>query len=103
MQTMKTLLLHSYPLDAPLLPTRVVRAILPTIVVLLEHGNKSRDQSAITAAPKDKKGKKRARNFEGDEIFHLGGVTICPRREDELAVLAALDCEFKSVNIFSRF
>lgn len=40
-----------------------------------------------------KKGKKRARGFEGDEIFKVAREIICQTNDDQLVVLAALDGE----------
>jgi hypothetical protein len=51
-----------------------------------------------SSSNKGKKGKKRARGYEGDEIFKLSKEVICPTVDDGKVVLAALDGESKLQN-----
>ena len=78
----------------PLLPSRLARAVIPSLVELLDSQSdvqRELDKSATSATGKGRKGKKRARNYEGDEVFKVSRAIICPTKEDGDAVIAALN------------
>ena len=47
----------------------------------------------VSTAASSKKGKKRARGYEGDEVFKVGRTVLCPSSEDREIILASLDGE----------
>lgn len=75
-----------------LLPSRLARAILPSVSVILSPQSDipSRD-AEITS--KNRKGKKRGRGYEGDEAFKVTRAVICPTKEDGEVVMASLQGE----------
>ncbi|KAL6305864.1 hypothetical protein BKA93DRAFT_824657 [Sparassis latifolia] len=72
------------------LSSRLLRAILPSLTVVLS--TKSEVQSNTEQSTKGKsKGKKRARGYEGDEVFKVTREIICSTVDDGAVLLAALD------------
>lgn len=47
--------------------------------------------SAFSDAANGKKGKKRARGFEGDDVFKVGPDLLCKNLKDSEMILAILD------------
>jgi hypothetical protein len=99
MRAVSALLTHCPALADSMLPSRLARAVLPVLTSLLalQSHVQREDEVASNAnpnanAPKSRKGKKRARGYEGDEVFHTREI-ICPTKEDGQAVLCALDGE----------
>ncbi|KAI0082414.1 hypothetical protein K474DRAFT_1655179 [Panus rudis PR-1116 ss-1] len=79
----------AYPHD-PLIHSRLARAVLPPLLQLLL--SRSEMQHATDAAAgvggKSKKGKKRARGYEGDEVFNVSKAVVCPTKKDgEILIL----------------
>ncbi|RDB22742.1 Pre-rRNA-processing protein rix1 [Hypsizygus marmoreus] len=90
--TVQALLVHCHPLDSPLIPTRLAKAILPSLAVILATPSEVQASADSTASSnKNKKGKKRARAYEGDEVFKLSREVICPNADDGKVLLAALE------------
>lgn len=89
LSSLQALLSHCYPLDSPLVPTRLMKAILPLISVILTTAAETRD--AGTTTTKSRRGKKRARGYEGDEVFKVTRDVICPTVDGGKVVLAAFD------------
>ncbi|KZT13037.1 uncharacterized protein LAESUDRAFT_754063 [Laetiporus sulphureus 93-53] len=82
---------ESYLYDA-VLSSRLARAILPFLTPLLatktqQKGSSSTDTSKSTG----KRGKKRARGYEGDEVFKVAMEIICPTAEEGEVLLVAAD------------
>ncbi|EKM59257.1 uncharacterized protein PHACADRAFT_113693 [Phanerochaete carnosa HHB-10118-sp] len=85
------LLGHCPALNDPTLPSRLARAVLPSLATLLASpSHAQRDDGINASGAKSRKGKKRARGYEGDEVFRKQEI-VCPNREDGEVVLAALD------------
>ncbi|TFK55557.1 hypothetical protein OE88DRAFT_1672300 [Heliocybe sulcata] len=84
------ILFHTHPShDGPAL-NRAVRAILPSLAqVLLERSDQL--QAEVGDVKKSRKGKKRQRGYEGDELFKVGREVICQSGAEGEVVLAALD------------
>lgn len=79
-----------------MLPSRLARAVLPILTPLLAlQSQAGRDEDGAQGS-KGRKGKKRARNYEGDELFKSREV-VCPTQNDGSAVLNALDGESKNI------
>ncbi|OCH92155.1 hypothetical protein OBBRIDRAFT_886436 [Obba rivulosa] len=86
-----SMLQHSSALHDPILSSRLAKAILPSLSVVLSsesHASDGTDQSAFKS--KGRKGKKRARGYEGDEVFKITREIVCPTPDDGDALLAAL-------------
>lgn len=78
----------------PQLTSRLMRAILPSLTLLMSPQSEStRDNGneADTNATKSRKGKKRARGYEGDEVFKVSREILCPTKEDGESLLLTLD------------
>ncbi|TRM68137.1 rRNA processing/ribosome biogenesis-domain-containing protein [Schizophyllum amplum] len=91
LRTIACILKDSPSFHAPLVINRLARAATPSLVILLDresHANPSPTAAISTAS--SKKGKKRARGFEGDEAFRLTKSAVCPTAADAEAVLYAL-------------
>lgn len=74
-----------------MIPSRLARAVLPIVGNLLAlQSQANHDDDANVNASKSRKGKKRARAYEGDELFKTREI-ICSTKEDGEAVLSALD------------
>ena len=74
-----------------MLPSRLARAVLPSLSTLLAvQSQAQRDDDANAAGAKARKGKKRTRGYEGDEVFKTREI-VCPSKEDGEVVLAALN------------
>jgi hypothetical protein len=63
------------------------------VVVLATQSEVRRTDDLIgsSGAGKNKKGKKRARGYEGDEVFKVTREVICSTREDGEVLIAALN------------
>lgn len=82
-----------------LLPSRLARAMLPSIIVVLSHKSDIQPEAEASAgSAKSRKGKKRARGYEGDEVFKMTRTAICTTEEDGEVVLAALSGESATVD-----
>ena len=85
-------LLRDCTLTEVLLSSRAARAVLPSVTALLStQTDVQKEDDAAQAAGKGKKGKKRARGYEGDEVFKTSRPMLCPTKVAGQVVLAALD------------
>jgi hypothetical protein len=95
LNAVEAVLIHCQPLHSTLLSTRLAKAILPSLTVVLAtqpaEVQHSDEPAGFSSAGKNKKSKKRPRGYEGDEVFKVTREIICPTREDELVLLAALN------------
>lgn len=81
-----------HDLHSSISTTRLTKAILPHLTVLLDHKSDVIQQiEESPATTSSKKGKKRARGYEGDEVFNVGRSVLCPAEEDRGIVLGSLD------------
>ncbi|KAL5527690.1 hypothetical protein ACEPAG_6491 [Sanghuangporus baumii] len=78
-----------FPSHEPLMCGRIIKRVLPTIASLLSV--KAAEETMATVDIRSKKGKKRARGYEGDEVFKVENNLLCGTAEDAEHVLAALD------------
>lgn len=86
-----SVLRHSSTLHDPVLSSRLARAILPSLAVILSpvsHVAESTDQTALKG--RGRKGKKRARGYEGDEVFKVTREINCPTPDDGGVLISAL-------------
>ncbi|KAL1944305.1 hypothetical protein VTO73DRAFT_3490 [Trametes versicolor] len=76
------------------LSSRLTRATLPLLTVVLSKRSEVDGESGTQAAAAhggSKKGKKRARGYEGDEVFKVGREIVCPTSEQGEILLFAVD------------
>ncbi|KAH7930701.1 hypothetical protein BV22DRAFT_1000146 [Leucogyrophana mollusca] len=86
LQSVHALLTNCPPFHSQIGVTRLVKAILPSITPLLSTQSEVQ-QSVETNTSQSKKGKKRRREYEGDEVFKLSKGVVCPTKEDgEVAI-----------------
>ncbi|KAH8118617.1 rRNA processing/ribosome biogenesis-domain-containing protein [Phellopilus nigrolimitatus] len=85
-----TLFGSCFPPSDPFIAGRLVKVILPSIAGILS-GKVSGEDPAASVDVGGKKGKKRARGYEGDEIFKVGRDVLCESALEGDMVLAALD------------
>jgi hypothetical protein len=81
---------YSHPLANPIIPNRLTKAVLPCLINLLssESDAKPLDEPNGSTSGR-KKGKKRARGYEGDEVFKTRREVLCPTAEEGDIVIAA--------------
>ncbi|KAK7060454.1 hypothetical protein VNI00_001219 [Paramarasmius palmivorus] len=92
LSTLQTLLTYCHFLDATILSTRLTRVILSTVSTILpSQFDLDRGEDARGTSIKSKKGKKRARGYEGDEVFRNSLGVICPSKDDGKVLLTACD------------
>ncbi|TFK28886.1 hypothetical protein FA15DRAFT_753263 [Coprinopsis marcescibilis] len=76
-------------IESPLLSTRMVKAILPFLTVILHSkGPAAQQEEAIGGS---KKSRKRTRNYEGDEIFKVTRDVICTNAVEARIILRVLE------------
>ncbi len=92
-----SLLQNCLTLGDALLPSRLTRAVLPSLTVLLhtQFDAQRQNENAVSASVgKSRKGKKRARGYEGDEVFKTTREITCPTKEDGEIILTSLEGMF---------
>ncbi|TDL29691.1 hypothetical protein BD410DRAFT_758724 [Rickenella mellea] len=86
---LQSLLASTYPSHNPLLMGRLVKVILPSLSIFLQkHGETRQDVVNGEEQLKSQKGKKRARQYEGDEVFRAPPGLLCTHDEGELILLS---------------
>ncbi|KAL1739283.1 hypothetical protein HDZ31DRAFT_49632, partial [Schizophyllum fasciatum] len=77
---------------APLIVNRLARTTIPQMMVILDREALSESsQPALASTATSKKGRKRARGFEGDESLRLTRNVICATADDADALLGVLE------------
>lgn len=89
LQCIQALLSNSFPLSSELSSTRLVKAIMLSLMPLLS--TQSDAHIGETGSGQSKKGRKRRRDYEGDEVFKLSKDVICSSIAEKKAILCALD------------
>ncbi|KAJ7904735.1 hypothetical protein B0H14DRAFT_3421490 [Mycena olivaceomarginata] len=88
LNTLQVVLAKCHPLHSTLVVNRLARAIVPLLSVVLAKEPDARESDG-TAQGRSKKSKKRAREFEGDEVFKISREVVCPTADEGSALLAA--------------
>ncbi|KAI0050180.1 hypothetical protein FA95DRAFT_1555880 [Auriscalpium vulgare] len=83
-------LTYSPALHHPILPTRITKTLLAILSILLPSQAEAQGD-AVASATKSRKGKKRARDYEGDEVFKMADDVMCSSLAEGEMVLAAFD------------
>ncbi|KZT72556.1 hypothetical protein DAEQUDRAFT_704985 [Daedalea quercina L-15889] len=72
--------------------SRLARAVVPSLAVLLSTKSQGQQDVGIAISKtKSRKGKKRARGYEGDEVFSITADVICTGKADGELLLASID------------
>ncbi|KAF7288291.1 RIX1 domain-containing protein [Mycena chlorophos] len=87
LEALRTSLSHGHALYSTMIANRLAKAVLPIASVLIDRRTDARPAEIETG--KSKKGKKRARDFEGDEVFRTGHEVVCPTTDDSQALFCA--------------
>ncbi|KAJ6539553.1 rRNA processing/ribosome biogenesis-domain-containing protein [Mycena capillaripes] len=88
LKTLQVVLTTCLPLHSTMVVNRLARAILPLISVVLAKEADARETEG-NGAGRSKKSKKRAREFEGDEVFKMSREVICSTVDEGNVLLAA--------------
>lgn len=70
---------------------RLVKAVLPSCTSVLATKDDGPYQEGVVPTFKGRKGKKRTRGYEGDEVFKLGKAVLCATPGDGSVIIAAVD------------
>ncbi|KAH9899725.1 rRNA processing/ribosome biogenesis-domain-containing protein, partial [Cubamyces lactineus] len=74
------------------LSSRLARAVMPMLTILLSRrAQSSVDGEREGGQGRSRKGKKRARGYEGDEVFKVGREIVCSTPEEGETLLVAVD------------
>lgn len=87
---LQKLLQNSRFVDSPIIPNRIARAVLPSLVIVLSSSSAVKEANA-SDSKNNSKGKKKAKNYAGDEVFKVSRDIICPTDVDAQVLLLALD------------
>ncbi|KIK67924.1 hypothetical protein GYMLUDRAFT_36732, partial [Collybiopsis luxurians FD-317 M1] len=92
LNTAHVLLTHCHPSNSPALYSRLTKIMISDMTVILPSQSDVQNSLAETnALGKSKKGKKRTRTYEGDELFRTSADVVCPTADDAKALLIACD------------
>lgn len=91
LSSLESLLKTSYVVDSSSLLGRIAKAVLPSVVKIVSISSSGNTHPNEGLSIKTKNGKKRARNFEGDEIFKASREVICPTSEDQDILLKSIN------------
>ncbi|KAF4619590.1 hypothetical protein D9613_005172 [Agrocybe pediades] len=87
LKAVDTLLKTCRPVESPVIPTRLSKAVLPSLTRILSASTTNIDSEPSSS--KSKNAKKRARNYEGDEVFKMTRqVTYATAEESEVALIS---------------
>jgi len=71
-----------------------MKAVIPFISKVLSNSGNAPDTGSKSSAPaKGRKDKKKIQDYEGDEVFSLARVVICPTDSDGKVFLTTLEGE----------
>ena len=91
LNALDALLRNCRPLDSPFLPTHLAKSIVPSIAAVLSTTSGNATSNTEPCSGKNNKGKKRSRNYEGDEIFNVSREVVCATDEDGKVLLVSID------------
>ena len=100
LRTVASLLGDGSHLHDSLVASRLVRAILPKLAVVLSNRSQSgAEGEQASGQGRSKKGRRRARGYEGDEVFKVGREIVCVTAEEGTALLVSLDREVAVLHV----
>ncbi|KAI0677400.1 rRNA processing/ribosome biogenesis-domain-containing protein [Trametes maxima] len=92
LRTVQSILEDGHQLHDKILSSRLARASMPFLTVVLSKRNPADVESEQAGAQgRSKKGKKRARGYEGDEVFKVGRDIVCATLEEGDLLLVSVD------------
>lgn len=95
LEAAQALLTHTHPTYSITLPNRLVKALVPSLVAVLatksDLYHSEEGEYPTPNGSKHRKGKKRTRGYEGDEVFNTGKEVVCSSGVDEEVLIAALE------------
>ena len=94
-----SLLMNGSQLHDNVIASRLARATMPLLAVVLSKRSPSGDDEPAATTSRSKKGKKRARGYEGDEVFKVGREIVCVTAEEGTALLVSLDREVAVLHV----
>lgn len=95
LQASRTLLTSCPHLHDSISASRLARAVVPSIATLLSTKSQGQEVAGTTASKtRNRKGKKRARGYEGDEVFNVTAEVISASKVDGDVLLASIDGEY---------
>lgn len=89
LQFIQALLSNSFPTSGELSSTRLVKGVMLSLMPLLS--TQSDAHTGEMSSGQSKKGRKRRRDYEGDEVFKLSKDVICSSIAEGKVILCALD------------
>ncbi|KAI9507018.1 rRNA processing/ribosome biogenesis-domain-containing protein [Russula earlei] len=91
LRALVSLLANAHTMHSQLLLNRIVRVLLSTLSVLLPTQSDISNDRESTVSSKGRRGRKRAHDYEGDEIFGITTNVICPTATHKTMTLTTLD------------
>lgn len=92
LETVHVLLAYCHPTNSTVLSCRLARIILSDVTLILpSQTDVQNSMGHVNGSGKIKKGKKRLRTYEGDELFKTSSDVVCPAVDDAKALLTACD------------
>ncbi|KAK0206320.1 rRNA processing/ribosome biogenesis-domain-containing protein [Desarmillaria ectypa] len=91
LDTLHSILVHCFPLHSEVSCNRLTKAVLSSITTILPSQSDFDQSTDTIQTGRSKKGKKRARAYEGDELFKVSRNVLFPLSDDGKAVLVACD------------
>ena len=78
----------------PFLANRLVRAVIPFLTKpVLPRSETKTPETADVGGSSKRKGKKRARGYEGDEVFKTNPGVLFSSRHEEQVVMLSVECQ----------
>ncbi|KAI0774418.1 hypothetical protein C8Q74DRAFT_833951 [Fomes fomentarius] len=89
---MSMLLADGSQLHDNVIASRLARATMPLLAIILSKRSQSKEEEEEGSTQgRSKKGKKRGRGYEGDEVFKVGREVVCLTASDGDVLLASVD------------
>ncbi|KIM46351.1 hypothetical protein M413DRAFT_441439 [Hebeloma cylindrosporum] len=89
-KALDALLNSCHPLDSSIFPTRLAKAVLPSITKIHTTNFSGFSGNDEPSTSKSRNGKKRARNYEGDEVFRTTRQVVCRTAEEGEVLLLSI-------------
>ena len=94
------LLKNCHPMDSTVLPARLAKTALPSVMKIMSTSASAAAGTQEGPLSKSKSSKKRARNFEGDEVFKSTRDVVCSSKDECDVLLISLDGMLHTVPYF---
>jgi hypothetical protein len=91
LRALVSLLANVHVMHSPLILNRIVKVLLSTLSILLPAQSDIKTGPVSIVSKKGRKGRKRAHDYEGDEIFNITTNVICPTSTHNMVISTTLD------------